>query len=119
MNLLCKTVKFCSLQGTNVQFFLIFTNNEGKIFFILPITRGRGGGGAHVYLVSTGSWPPRPKYVPVNWAKGKYSHSIQFKVVITSPTYVTLSLYALTSPAYVTLSLCALTSPAYVTSPHM
>ena len=42
-----KNVKFCSLQGKNVQFFLIFTYSQGKIFLILPITRG--GGGAHLY----------------------------------------------------------------------
>ena len=36
----CKNVKFCSLQGKNVKFFLIFTYNQGKIFLILPITRG-------------------------------------------------------------------------------
>ena len=39
----CKNVKFCYLQGKNVQFFLIFTYNQGKIFLTLPITWGRGG----------------------------------------------------------------------------
>ena len=38
----CKNVKFCSLQVKNVQFFLIFTHNQGKIFLILPVTRGGG-----------------------------------------------------------------------------
>ena len=42
----CENVKFCSLQGKNVQFLLIFTYNQGKIFLILPIT---GGGGGHIY----------------------------------------------------------------------
>ena len=50
---LCKNFKFYSLQGQNVQIFLIFTYNQGKSFLILPIIRG-----AHVYLVSIGSFPP-------------------------------------------------------------
>ena len=36
----CKNFKFYSLQGQNVEIFLIFTNNQGKIFLILPITQG-------------------------------------------------------------------------------
>ena len=55
----CKNVQFCSLQGKNVNFFLIFTSNQSKIFLILPIT-----GGAHVYLVSIGSCPPPPELNP-------------------------------------------------------
>ena len=35
-----KNLKFYSLQGKNVQIFLIFTYNQGKIFLILPITQG-------------------------------------------------------------------------------
>ena len=35
-----QNVKFCSLQGKNVQFFLIFNFNQGKIILILPITWG-------------------------------------------------------------------------------
>ena len=50
----CKNLKFYSLQGQNVQIFLIFTYNQGKIFLILPIIRGG------VCLVSTGSCPPPP-----------------------------------------------------------
>ena len=46
----CKNFKFYSLQGQNVQIFLIFTCNQGKFFLILPITRG-----VYVYLVSIGS----------------------------------------------------------------
>ena len=57
----CKSFKFYSLQGQNVQIFLIFTYNQGKIFLILFITWAEGGGGAHVNLVSIGSAPP-----PVN-----------------------------------------------------
>ena len=49
----CKNFKFYSLQGQNVQIFLIVTYDQGKMFLILPITRG-----AHVYLVSIGSSPP-------------------------------------------------------------
>ena len=45
-----KNFKFYSLQGQNFKIFLIFTYNQGKVFLILPITRG-----AHVYLVSIGS----------------------------------------------------------------
>ena len=48
--------KFYSLQGQNFKIFLIFTYNRGKVFLILPITRG-----AHVYLVSNGSCPPPPR----------------------------------------------------------
>ena len=48
-----KNFKFYSLQGQNFKIFLIFTYNQGKVFLILPITRG-----AHVYLVSIGSSPP-------------------------------------------------------------
>ena len=54
----CKNFKFYSLQGQNVQIILIFTYNQGKIFLILPIT-WKGGGLAHVYLVSIGSSPPQ------------------------------------------------------------
>ena len=36
----CKNVKFCSLQGKNVQFFLIFTCNQGKIFLIYLLPGG-------------------------------------------------------------------------------
>ena len=36
----CKNFKFYSLQGQNVQTFLIFTYNQGQIILILPITRG-------------------------------------------------------------------------------
>ena len=50
-----KNFKFYSLQGQNFKIFLIFTYNQGKVFLILPITRG-----AHVYLVSTGSCRPPP-----------------------------------------------------------
>ena len=39
-----KNFKFYSLQGQNVQIFFIFTYNQGKIFLILPITLGGGGG---------------------------------------------------------------------------
>ena len=49
-----KNFKFYSLQGQHFKIFLIFTFNQGKVFLILPITRG----GAHVYLVSIGSCPP-------------------------------------------------------------
>ena len=38
----CKNFKLDSLQGQNVQIFLIFTYNQGKTFLILPITRGGG-----------------------------------------------------------------------------
>ena len=41
-----KNVKFYSLPGQNVRIFLIFAYNQGKIFLILPITRGGGG---HMY----------------------------------------------------------------------
>ena len=51
-----KNFKFYSLQGQNFKIFLIFTYNQGKVFLTLPIARG---GGAHVYLVSIGSSPPR------------------------------------------------------------
>ena len=34
-----KNLKFYSLQGQNVPNFLLFTNNQGKIVLILPITR--------------------------------------------------------------------------------
>ena len=34
----CKNFKFYSLQGQNVQTFLIFTYDQGKIILILPIT---------------------------------------------------------------------------------
>ena len=65
----CKNVKFYSLQGQNFKIFHIltcnqgkvslilpiFTHNQGKVFLILPITRG-----AHVYLVSIGSFPLPP-----------------------------------------------------------
>ena len=40
----CKNFKVYSLQGKNVQIFLVFTYTQGKIFLILPITRGGGGG---------------------------------------------------------------------------
>ena len=49
-----KNFKFCSLQGQNFKLFLIFTYNQGKVFLILPITRG-----AHLYVVSIWSCPPR------------------------------------------------------------
>ena len=49
----CKNFKSYSLQGQNVQIFLIFTYNQGGIFLILPITQG-----TQVYLVSIGSCPP-------------------------------------------------------------
>ena len=48
----CKNFKFYFLQGQNFKTFLIFTYNQGKVFLILPITRG-----AHVYLVP----PPPPR----------------------------------------------------------
>ena len=51
-----KNFKFYSLQEQNFKNFLIFTYNLCKVFLILPSTQG-GGGGAHVYLVSTGSPP--------------------------------------------------------------
>ena len=35
-----KKLKFYSLQGQNFQIFLVITYDQGKIFFILPITRG-------------------------------------------------------------------------------
>ena len=41
---LYKNFKFYFLQGENVQIFLIFTYNQGKILFILRITLG-----VHVY----------------------------------------------------------------------
>ena len=37
---LCKNFKFYSLQEQNLKIFLIFTYNQGKLFLILPITRG-------------------------------------------------------------------------------
>ena len=37
--------KFYSLQGQNFKIFLTFTYNQGKVFLILPITEGGGGGG--------------------------------------------------------------------------
>ena len=37
-----KKFKFFSLQGQNFKILLIFTYNQGKVFLILPITRGRG-----------------------------------------------------------------------------
>ena len=50
----CKNFKFYSCQWQNVQFFLIFTNNQGKIFLILPITRG------HMYTCLHWELPPPP-----------------------------------------------------------
>ena len=38
----CKNFKFYSLQGQNLKIFLIFIYNQGKVFLILPITRGGG-----------------------------------------------------------------------------
>ena len=43
-------------RGKMSEFLLFFSYNQGKIFLILPITRG--GGGAHVYLASIDSMPP-------------------------------------------------------------
>ena len=40
-----KNFKFYSLQGQNFKIFLIVTCNQGKVFLILPISRGGGGGG--------------------------------------------------------------------------
>ena len=37
-----KNFKFYSLQGQHFKIFLIFTFNQGKVFLILPITRGGG-----------------------------------------------------------------------------
>ena len=48
-----KYFKFYSLQGQNVQIFLTFTYNQGKIYLILPITSRW----EYVYLVSIGSFP--------------------------------------------------------------
>ena len=76
----CKNFKFDSLQGQNVQIFLIFIFKQGKIFLILPITRG---GGAHVYLVSIESSPsPRKKpFIPCSHVSGYWlSDSIRRKV---------------------------------------
>ena len=42
-----KHFKFYSLQGQNFKNFVIFTYNQGKVFLILPITRG------HMY-----TWSP-------------------------------------------------------------
>ena len=36
----CKIFRLYSLQGQNVKTFLIITYKKGKIFLILPITRG-------------------------------------------------------------------------------
>ena len=52
-----KNFKFYSLQGQNFKIFLIFTCNQGKVFLILPITRG--GGGGHMY-----TWSPSGKVAP-------------------------------------------------------
>ena len=46
----CKNFKFYSLQGQNVQIFLIFTYNQGQFFFYF--TYYPEGGGVHVYRVS-------------------------------------------------------------------
>ena len=51
----CKNFKFYSLQGQNVQPFLIFTYNQGQIILILPITRGR-----HMYTWSPMGIAPPP-----------------------------------------------------------
>ena len=50
------SLKFYSLQGQNVQIFLIFTYNQGKIFLILPIT---GEGGTCIPGLHQRSPPPR------------------------------------------------------------
>ena len=40
----CKNSKFYFLQVQNLKMVLIFTYNQDKVFLILPITPGRGGG---------------------------------------------------------------------------
>ena len=47
------TISNFTLQGQNVQMFLSFTYNQGKIYLILPIIPGW----EHVYLVSIGRCP--------------------------------------------------------------
>ena len=50
-----KNYKFYPLQGQNFKIFPIFTYNQGKVFLILPITRG-----GHMYTWSPlGVAPPR------------------------------------------------------------
>ena len=50
----CKNFKFYSLQGQNVQSFLIFTYNKGKIR--LDFIYQRGGG--HLYIWCPWELPP-------------------------------------------------------------
>ena len=53
-----RNFKFYYLQGQNLKIFLIFTENQDKIFLILLITGGRGV--ELVYMASTRSCPPAP-----------------------------------------------------------
>ena len=46
-----KIFKFYYLQGQNLNIFLIFTQNQDKIFLILPITGGGGQGVEHVSCI--------------------------------------------------------------------
>ena len=55
----CKNFNFLLPQGQNVQIFLIFTYNQGKIFFILPITQGGGGGGGEGACIPSLHWETR------------------------------------------------------------
>ena len=77
-----KNFKFYSLQGQNFKIFLIFTYNQGKVFLILPITRGGGTciSGLHWEL------PPLDQYMKKQTKAIEYwslyrTSTVQFLVV--------------------------------------
>ena len=72
----CKNFKFYSLQGQNFKIFLIFTNNQGKVFLILPIP---GGGGGHMYTWSLLGVPPGHTFIikVTNLAVCEFGRSIR------------------------------------------
>ena len=75
----CKNFKFYSLQEQNVQIFLIFTYNQGKILLILPITRGHMYTWSPLGVAPLDQNPCTPTYVYVRmWRRDSVVHCKTF-----------------------------------------